>query len=94
MSLFDSARATVRNRPRAAASGLEPVKAIAPAPSDDIALDTAHQLQAARAEYVALVKMSGGATGMGTAMESNQRAALERIQSLELALRRGSGGTR
>lgn len=93
MSLFDSARATVRNRPRAAASGLEPVTAIAPA-SDDIALDTAHQLQAARAEYVALVKMSGGATGMGTAMESNQRAALERIQSLQLALRRGSGGTR
>ena len=94
MSLFDTARAIASNRLGATAPGLDRVTAIAPAPSDDIALDTAHQLQVARAEYVALVKMSGGATGMGTAMEFNQRAALERVQSLELVLRRGSGGTR
>lgn len=40
------------------------------------------QLRAAEADYAALQRISGGATGMGTAMESNIRAAAEKVAKL------------
>lgn len=38
------------------------------------------EYQRAMSEYDSLVRMSGGATGNGTALESNQRAALEKAE--------------
>jgi hypothetical protein len=77
MSLFAKAAATAAEK-----------NAAPPEP----ATSTATKLNSARADYADLVRLSRGAPSVGSATESSQRYALERIQALEQVLR-SEGGT-
>lgn len=80
MSLFARAVAT------AAGKTADPTQGV-PAP----ATNTAAKLKSARNDYAALVSMARGAPSVGSATESSQRHALERIQTLEQMLRSEGG---
>lgn len=88
MSIFQRAQTAALNQVTEVATGAQPTAASPLVQKANAAQNLQAQLQSARADYAALMKLSGGATGQATALESNQRAALARVETLQRAMQR------